>query len=456
MVLHAARRFTAGAVTLLALALLVMPSPWLVRAQTLDGTPDSLAGSTTRVQVSLEPGAAARGELRFAYDGDGTASASAHATVLDHRLGPDGPVSQPPAENTPFSAASWITVTPPSLELQPGATETVRYRVQVPADAVPGDYNAEILVETDPPGTRSGIRLVVNVPGEPNRQTTLVSFAARPEPMHFLSYDISTPLPVYDGGPIQFQAQAENDGNFITSVTGTVEMIDQFGRGVSQVELSPDQILPGDVGAFSATWPNPPRFGYFAARLRLEADGSPLEAETRLLVVPWQQVVAVLLALVGLRLLLGERFTRPVPGWRWAARQASRVLAATAATGELAFAGDARGNQVVEPPSRPQEIGVGPRNRTPAEQDPTELLLWGQRAARAGERLLAYRLFIRVLDMEPLNEETWLWRAGTSDDPAEMVRCLERVIELNPANDRARRGLAEIQRPTVEARGVTS
>src|SRR5215212_1976491 len=360
MVLHAARRLTAVAVTLPALTLLVMPSPWLVRAQALDGTPGSLAGSTARVQVSLAPDAAARGELRFTYDGDGTAPANAQATVLDHRLGPDGPVSQPPAENTPFSAANWITVTPSSLELQPGATETVRYRVQVPADATPGDYNAEVLVETDPPGAHSGIRLVVNVPGEPRRQTTLVSFAARPEPLRFLSSGITTHLPIYDGGPIQFQAQAENGGNFITSVAGTVEMIDQFGRGVDQVELPPEQVLPGDVGAFSATWSKPPRFGYFSARLRLESDGPPLEAETRLLVVPWQQVLAALLALVGLRLLLGERFTRPFPGWRRAARQALRAPVAPVAIGKLAFAGVARGNQIVAPPSRPQEGDVGP------------------------------------------------------------------------------------------------
>lgn len=450
-ILHAARRLTAGAVTLLALALLVMPSPWLVRAQATDGTLGSLAGTTARVQVSLAPGAAARGELRFTYDGDGATPANAHATVLDHRRGPDGSVSQPPAESTPFSAANWITVTPPSLELQPGATETVRYRVQVPADAAPGDYNAELLVETDPPGTRTGIRLVVNVPGEPRRQTTLVSFAARPEPMHFLSYGIITHLPVYDGGPIQLQAQAENHGNFIASVAGTVELIDQFGRGVGRVELPPDQVLPGDVGAFSVTWPSPPPFGYFAARLRLEADGPPLEAETRLLVVPWQQLVAALLALVALRLLLGERFTLPVPGRRRAARQAPGAPAAPAATGALVSTGGARGNQVVEALSRPQEVGVGLQSGTHAEQDPAELLLWGQQAARAGERPVAYGLFIQVLDVEPLNEEAWLWRAGTSADPGEAVRCLERVLELNPANDRARRGLAELQRPAVEA-----
>ena len=453
-VLPAARRLAAGAVTLLALALFMMPSPWLVRAQAPDGTPGSLAGTAARVQVSLAPGAAARGELRFTYDGDGAAPVNAHATVLDHRLGPDGPASQPPAENRPFSAANWITVTPPSLELQPGATETVRYRVQVPTDAAPGDYNAEVLVETDPPGLRSGVRLIVNVPGEPRRQTTLVSFAAPPEPLHFLSYGLATHLPIYDGGPIQFQVQAENDGNFITSLAGTVEMIDQFGRGVGRVELTPNQLLPGDVGAFSMTWPSPPPFGYFAARLRLEADGTPLEAETRLLVVPWQQVLAALLVLVALRLLLGERFTLPVPGRRRAARpaSASRAPVAPAVTGELVSTGDALSNPVVEPLSRPQEVGVGLQNGTHADQDAAELLLSGQQTARAGDRPVAYRLFIQVLDVEPLNEEAWLWRAGTSDDPGETVRCLERVIELNPANDRARRGLAELQPSAVEAR----
>jgi hypothetical protein len=452
-VLHAARRLTAGAVTLLALVLFMMPSPWLVRAQATDGTPSSLAGTAATVQVSLEPGAAARGELRFTYDGVG-APANAHATVLDHRIGPDGPVSQPPLENRPFSAASWITVTPASLELQPGATETVRYRVQVPADAAPGDYNAEVMVETEPPGPRSGVRLLVNVPGEPRHQTRLVSFAAQSEPMHFLGQDLAAHLPVHDGGPIQLQVQAENDGNFMTSIAGTVEMIDQFGRGVGRIELTPNQVLPGDVGAFSMTWPGPPPFGYFVARLRLEADGMPLEAETRLLVIPWQQVLAALLVVVALRLLFGERFTLPVPGRRRAAPPASAAQApiVPAANGQVVSTGDDRGSPLVEPPARPQKVGVGLQHGTPAERDAAELLLWGQRAARAGDRPIAYRLFSRVLDVDPLNEEAWLWRGGTSDDPGETVRCLERVIELNPANDRARRGLAEVQRPAVEAR----
>jgi hypothetical protein len=451
--LFAARRLSASAAILLALASLMMSLPWLARAQTADGVGESLAGTAARVQVSLAPGAAARGELRFTYDG--TAPVNAHATVLDYRLGPDGPISQPPAESTPFSAANWITVTPATLELHPRAAETVRYRVQVPTDAASGDYNAEVLVETDSPGPRSGVRLIVNVPGEPRRQMKLLGFAPRPEPVRFLSYNITTNLPVYDGGPIQLRVQAQNDGAFIASVGGTVELVDQFGRTVSRLDLTPDQVLPGDVGIFNVTWPNPPPFGYVAARLRLEADGTPLEAETRLLVVPWQQVLAALLVLVALRLLLGKRFALPVRRQRQSAQAAqpapaTQTAAAPAGTSEPVTTWVGRGNQVVEAPTQPQEIAASPQNGTRPEEDPAELLLWGQRAARAGDRLVAHRLFTRVIDVEPLNEEAWLWRAGTSDDLAEATRCLERVIEMNPANERAQRGLAEIRHRAAE------
>ena len=401
-VLHAARRLTAGAVTLLALALFMMSSPWLVRAQTTDDRPGSLAGTAARVQVSLAPGAAARGELRFTYDG--AAPANAHATVLDHRLGPDGPVSQPPRRTRPLARRTGSPSRRPawsSSQAPPRRSATAsRCRLTPrPATTTPRSWSRPIRPAPAPVFAWSSTCQASRA-----ARLTLVSFAAQPEPLHFLSYSIAAHLPVYDGGPIQLQAQAENDGNFIASVTGTVEMIDQFGRGVGRVELTPDQVLPGDVGVFSATWPNPPPFGYFAARLRLEADGTPLEAETRLLVVPWQQVVAALLVLVALRLLLGERFTLPVPGGagrHGRPSSAAQAPTAPAANGQVVSTGDARGNQVVEPPAQPQEVGVGLQNGTHAEQDPAELLLWGQRAARAGDRPVAYRLFIQVLDVEP-------------------------------------------------------
>ena len=83
------------------------------------------------------------------------------------------------------------------------------------------------------------------------------------------------------------------------------------------------------------------------------------------------------------------------------------------------------------------------------------LVHWGQIAARAGDRASAYRLFLEALALEPTDAEAWLWRAGTAAEPAEAIACLERVLELDPANPRARRGLEEVRQrfgpgPAVE------
>jgi len=84
--------------------------------------------------------------------------------------------------------------------------------------------------------------------------------------------------------------------------------------------------------------------------------------------------------------------------------------------------------------------------------DAVALLGRGQAAARAGQRSAAYRLFIETLELEPSNEEAWLWRAGTSLHPVEAICCLEIVLALNPGNDRARQGLGEVVWRTLRFR----
>ena len=81
----------------------------------------------------------------------------------------------------------------------------------------------------------------------------------------------------------------------------------------------------------------------------------------------------------------------------------------------------------------------------PPTVDTRSLVRWGQRAARSGDLEVAQRVFSLVTEVDPTNEEAWLWRAGTSREPSQTLRYLERVLALNPGNLRARRGLAEIE-----------
>jgi tetratricopeptide (TPR) repeat protein len=73
-----------------------------------------------------------------------------------------------------------------------------------------------------------------------------------------------------------------------------------------------------------------------------------------------------------------------------------------------------------------------------------DFLNWGRQAARSGDQLVAYRLLMQAVRLEPRSQDAWLWLAGTCDDRDEAIHCLEQVLKLNPANAFAQRGLAEL------------
>jgi twitching motility two-component system response regulator PilG len=74
-----------------------------------------------------------------------------------------------------------------------------------------------------------------------------------------------------------------------------------------------------------------------------------------------------------------------------------------------------------------------------------ELLREGIAAARAGDKGRTRRLLREATGLDPSNELAWLWLAGVAESPQEGVACLERVLALNPANERARAGIHSVR-----------
>src|ERR1041384_1837148 len=74
-----------------------------------------------------------------------------------------------------------------------------------------------------------------------------------------------------------------------------------------------------------------------------------------------------------------------------------------------------------------------------AESD--TILQLGIDAAREGNREEARNLFGLLTRQEPDNLQAWLWLAGVADGPEERRAALERVLELDPTNEMAVKGL---------------
>jgi twitching motility two-component system response regulator PilG len=71
----------------------------------------------------------------------------------------------------------------------------------------------------------------------------------------------------------------------------------------------------------------------------------------------------------------------------------------------------------------------------------TAVLQSGIAAARAGSKARARAAFREAVALDPHNEVAWLWLAGVTDDPAEGITYLERVLRLNPGHHRAKAGI---------------
>lgn len=76
----------------------------------------------------------------------------------------------------------------------------------------------------------------------------------------------------------------------------------------------------------------------------------------------------------------------------------------------------------------------------------TEQFRSGVAALQRGDRSEAIRLFTQVVDVNPLNEQAWFYLAAADTDPFMRKRYLERVLEINPANARARDVLSRIDK----------
>ncbi len=70
-----------------------------------------------------------------------------------------------------------------------------------------------------------------------------------------------------------------------------------------------------------------------------------------------------------------------------------------------------------------------------------EWLYDGAIALCKGNREHARELLLKVVEIDETNEEAWLWLSGAVDDPEDQETALLNVLDINPNNTYAKRGL---------------
>src|SRR4030065_330838 len=95
-------------------------------------------------------------------------------------------------------------------------------------------------------------------------------------------------------------------------------------------------------------------------------------------------------------------------------------------------------------------MSLSPRNSGDALTFARELVQQGIAASKSGDKRRARELLTQAVQVDPQNEQAWLWLSDTMTDVVFRRICLEKVLAINPANVVARTGLETLaERPSA-------
>ena len=220
-------------------------------------------------------------------------------------------------DDTSFSLADWIKVTPKATTLEPKKTQDFTVKISVPENSEPGSHFGSVVFKTIPPkqeGSGAAVSqeiapvILVRVAGDVMEQADIESFKAQKS---FYSLEDS----------VNFLSRIKNTGSVHFKPTGKVSIKNMFGNEVANIDLDRKNVLPDSIRQISSSWNKQGlKFGRYTATLTLVfGDNDQIKtAEYSFYYFPYQVILPFLLIIGGLLFV--------VMRYRVRLREALRVL----------------------------------------------------------------------------------------------------------------------------------
>lgn len=217
------------------------------------------------------------------------------------------------AENTAYSLASWIDVTPTSVTIPPKSSQYFTFNVKVPLNAEPGGHFGSLIFRTIPTeqvqgsgaslASEIGSLVLLRIAGETVEQASIESFAPTKS--------------IFEQGPINFDIRLKNQGNVHTKPNGTIVITNMLGSQVDSVKVEAKNVLPGATRKLDATWNTKWRLGrYSATYTAVFADQTTRSATTTFTVLPYRLIAIIILALLVLFFIFKRYQKRLSLAWK--------------------------------------------------------------------------------------------------------------------------------------------
>lgn len=255
----------------------------------------SLAIVPPSFDLALEPGESTASAIRI----ENLTDKPINLKVVTRNFtaqGEEGDINLTEEEST-FSLAKWITVTPNEIIVPQRSKQTFNFTISVPPDAEPGGHFGSIVFTTTPTANLSesgallaqeiGSLILTRVAGQSIEKAEIESFTP----------DVS----FAEFGPISFTTRVKNLGNVHIKPTGIIEITDMLGNK-AVIPLESKNVLPEAVRKLSAKWGERSLIGKYTATLVLTYGSSSekITASTEFYMFPVRYALA---AFAGLFIL---------------------------------------------------------------------------------------------------------------------------------------------------------
>ncbi len=285
----------------------------------------ALTISPTKIEVASDPGQTVMGEIELYNEQSDTKT---FYTTFEN-FEPRGETGAPYFVGGGTGLASWLGAQG-SVDIAPGDRITMPYSITIPADAAPGGYFAAIFFGNQPGMTETG-SAEVSVGGKVGTLVLLRVNGAVSESGGVL--DFSTTDFLTAGVPVTFEYRFNNTGGDRVVPRGEVQVKNMFGMDVATINANASEgsVLPNSIRkisvAYGPTLPEPKEgatklsffdlakhqfsnfhLGLYSASLTLSwgETNQTSETVTRFLIIPWQLLTLVGIALVVLHFLFRQ------------------------------------------------------------------------------------------------------------------------------------------------------
>ncbi len=211
------------------------------------------------------------------------------------------------------SAASWFHIETTSVVVPPQHNFELNYLIEVPEDAEPGEYYAQIFFHTEQQQAAStdAVMAYSNIAGGP---TFLIRTGDEmDEEVSLLEFKSTNKF--YESPKVALNTSVQNTGNVHLKPNGVIVLTNMFGQELATVEFNPNRraLIRDSIATYVTEWESnylltddsKLAVGPITAELTLyytsESPGyNPITAETEFWILQWKLALAVLGAIVVL------------------------------------------------------------------------------------------------------------------------------------------------------------